>query len=308
MATHLVAFPFEPPCAGAGQGEKPFEPTQRFPGRVEGTADGAIVEVGDARLYAEVAGTGPPVVLLHTGISDRTMWAGQFRSFQVGYRVVRYDARGYGKTQAPVAPYAPHEDLFAIMDAFGIQRAHLIGASMGGTTAIDAALAEPERVAGLVLVAPGLAGYALTDRTTLNRLSLIEAAYGEGDYDRATELELDLWVVGLRRRLADVDPQIVEQVRTMLRASLPASAQFELRRPQPPAIERLGSLDAQTLLVLGDSDVPDMARIGNPIVREAPRVRKVVMSGVAHLPSMERPNEFNAFALGHLDRATEELS
>ena len=265
-----------------------------------------VVEIGEAHIHAEASGTGEPVVLLHTGITDRRMWDSQVPSFEEAHRAVRYDARGYGNTRAPPEPYAPHEDLFAVMDAFGIARAHLVGASMGGATAIDAALTEPQRVASLVLAAPGLAGYSFTDAPTASRWPIIEAAYEKGDYDRVVELEMEMWVAGPRRRLADVDPRIVVKVRVMLRSSYPASAKFELRRPEPPALERLGAIEAPTLVVVGDADVPDMLRIADTVTAQVPRARKVVISGVAHLPNMERAAEFNALVLGHLDRVAEE--
>jgi len=265
-----------------------------------------VVEVGDARIHAEVSGTGAPVVLLHTGISDRRMWDPQVPGLEEGYRVVRYDARGYGNTRAPPEPYAPHEDLFAVMDAFGVVRAHLLGASMGGATAIDAALTEPQRVSSLNLAAPGLAGYSFTDASTASRWPIIEAAYEKGDYDRVVELEMEMWVAGPRRKLAAVDPTIVEKVRAMLRASYPASAKFELRRPEPPALERLGAIEAPTLVVVGDADVPDILRIAETVTAQVPRALRIVMSGVAHLPNMERAAEFNALVRGHLDRVTDE--
>jgi pimeloyl-ACP methyl ester carboxylesterase len=265
-----------------------------------------VIEVGEARIHAEASGTGAPVVLIHAGITDRRMWDPQIPALEEGYRVVRYDARGYGNTLGPLGPYAPHEDLFAVMDAFGIARAHLVGGSMGGATAIDAALAQHERVAGLVLAAPGLAGYSFTDAPTVSRWPIIEAAYEKGDYDRVVELEMEMWVAGPRRRLADVDPRIVEKVRTMLRASYPESAKFELRHPDPPAIERLAAIEAPTLVVVGDADVPDMLRIADTVAAQVPRALKVVMSEVAHLPNMERAAKFNALVLGHLEHVTEE--
>ena len=117
---------------------------------------------------------------------------------------------------------------------------------------------------------------------------------------------MEMWVAGPRRRLADVDPTIVQKVRAMLRASYPASAKFELRRPEPPAIERLGEIEAPALVVVGDADVPDVLRIAETIAAQVPHALKVVMSGVAHLPNMERAAEFGALVLGHLDRVTDE--
>jgi pimeloyl-ACP methyl ester carboxylesterase len=265
-----------------------------------------FVEAGDARLHYVDAGKGDAVVFLHAGIADLRMWDPQVPAFADAYRVVCYDARGYGRTEAPVGPYVPHEDLFAVMDDLGIERAHLVGGSMGGATAIDAALADPPRVAGLVLAAPGLGGYSFTDPATIAKWPEIEAAFEKGDYDRVVDLELRMWLAGPRRRLEDLDPGIVANVRTMLRESYPASARLELRRPKPAAIERLSEIGSSTLVLVGNADVPDMMRIADLVAGGVLRALKVVISGIAHLPNMERPAEFNALALGHLDGARDE--
>lgn len=270
-----------------------------------GIEETRVVEARGARIHAEGFGTGPPLILLHAGITDRRMWDRQVCALEGQGRVVRYDSRGFGKTLAPEGAYVPHEDLFAVMDAFGIRNASLVGASMGGATAIDAALEQPERISSLVLAAPGLAGYAFTDAATIRRWAAIDAAYERGEYDRVVELEVELWVAGPRRGLRDVDPQVVGAVRTMLRESYPASARFELRRPEPSALHRLEEIEIPTLVVVGEGDVPDMLRIADALAARIPRAIRVVMSGVAHLPSMERGREFNALVLGHLDRVTE---
>lgn len=105
-------------------------------------------------------GAGPTVVLLHAGVADRRGWtevAGHLAA--TGLDVVAYDRRGFGATPPGDAPFTHLDDLRAVLDATaGDRPAWLVGNSMGGALALDAALALPARVAGLVLLSPGVSG------------------------------------------------------------------------------------------------------------------------------------------------------
>ncbi|AKI99728.1 alpha/beta fold hydrolase [Archangium gephyra] len=108
-----------------------------------------------ARLHYELQGDGFPVVLLHGGLLDLRLWDTQVGPLAQHFTTLRYDQRGFGRTVAPEGqPYAPHEDLRALLDHFSMDRAHVVGLSFGGRVALDFALAFPERVSCLVLVAP----------------------------------------------------------------------------------------------------------------------------------------------------------
>src|SRR5712692_459533 len=102
-------------------------------------------------LYYEVAGVGSPVVLVHPGQGGCVLWDRQFLPFAREHRVIRYDARGFGRSERPNAPFSPYEDLRAVLDAIGVAWAALVGLSLGGVTSIDFAIAYPERVSALVL-------------------------------------------------------------------------------------------------------------------------------------------------------------
>jgi 3-oxoadipate enol-lactonase len=110
-------------------------------------------EVNGTRIAYDLAGSGPAVLLLHAGIGDRRMWDAQFPPFAEHFTVIRFDARGFGETRKPDAPFAPYADAIALLDHLGISRAHFVGVSMGSQTAIEAAIAAPERVSALVAVA-----------------------------------------------------------------------------------------------------------------------------------------------------------
>jgi pimeloyl-ACP methyl ester carboxylesterase len=118
--------------------------------------------VNSGRLYYEVQGHGPPLIFLHAGIADSRMWDSQVKYFSDKYTVVRYDLRGYGKSDAPTAPYVPAEDLYALLRFLKIDRAAIVGSSIGGTQAFDMAAAHPQAVTALVVVggSPGWPQYS----------------------------------------------------------------------------------------------------------------------------------------------------
>ena len=101
----------------------------------------AMIEVNGTGLGYDEAGEGPAVVLLHAAIGDRRMWDAQFTELAGSHRVIRYDRRGFGESGGGSGPYSHHEDLLALLDARGIEQAALVGSSMGGACALDAALA-----------------------------------------------------------------------------------------------------------------------------------------------------------------------
>ena len=105
------------------------------------------VAVNGAQLAYDQAGGGPVLVLMHAGICDRRMWDAQVPAFARSHRVVRYDVRGFGASSLPPGVYAHQDDLRALLDALGIERATLVAVSMAGAIALKAALTYPERAA-----------------------------------------------------------------------------------------------------------------------------------------------------------------
>ena len=133
-----------------------------------------FTSVNGTEFYYEIAGEGQPLALIHAGICDSRMWDDQFEVFARRYRVIRYDLRGYGKTRPVGGEFSHYEDLRGILRHLGIERAILLGCSMGGETCINAALAYPQMVSGLALVAPvcRVTNTAIMSRPSGMRLSL----------------------------------------------------------------------------------------------------------------------------------------
>ena len=268
----------------------------------------AVADIRGARLYYEVAGAGPAVVLIHEAIGDRRMWDDQFAVLAERFRVLRYDMRGYGSSSIPAGPYSLVEDLRELLDEVEVEVAVLVGGSLGGRVALDFALSAPERVAGLCLINPGLPGHEWSAEVKA-AWDEEEAALDQGDLERAVEVNLRTWVDGPHRRPDEVDPVVRRRIHEMqlqaFRVQVPA---YETDPPpgpgdalDPPAVERLDEIRVPTLLVVGGGDQPDIHRICDRIEAGIAGVKRIVIPEVAHAPHMERPAEFNELLLDFLN-------
>jgi pimeloyl-ACP methyl ester carboxylesterase len=257
---------------------------------------GTVVS-GEARLYYETAGSGPAVVFVHAGVADSRMWDLQFAQFSADFTVVRWDQRGCGKSPRAPGAFTRHQDLRAVLHSLDIARAAVVGASVGGKTALDFALTYPDHTAALVLVAPSVSGYQSPRYPSLDA---IDAAEERGDIATAVELELRLWVDGPRRAPDQVEPRIRELVRDMNTLTYQPGPAGEEVQLEQPALRRLSGILAPTLVVVGDSDQPDRIDLARRVGRDIRGARTAIVPDAAHLVNMERPQQFNDLVLDFL--------
>jgi pimeloyl-ACP methyl ester carboxylesterase len=259
-----------------------------------------FAEIGSTKFYYETAGEGHALVLVHAGITDRRMWDDQFHAFARHYRVIRYDRRGFGDTETVAEDYSHHQDLYDLLKYLGIERTFLVGCSQGGKTAIDFTLAYPEQTAALILVASALSGFTFTEQMS-EQLRELELADEAGDMERVNELEMQIWVDGPHRTPEQVDRKVRERVREMNRIALAKSIDGSGERQlEPVAVARLSEIHAPTLIIIGDLDTPKTLAAADFLAEHITQARKAVMSGTAHLPNMEQPEEFNQYVLSFL--------
>ena len=245
-------------------------------------------------------------MLLHAGVGDRRLWDWQVEALAERHLVVRPDLRGFGESPLPGGPFSYSEDVRALLDHLGIERATLVGNSLGGRVALDLALAHPERVAGLVLASPALGGHESS--AELDDFDAAEdARLEDGKLDEAVELNLRTWLDGRGRDAAPVPVQVREQLAAMQRRAFEVMlAAFEgspppgpVRWTEPPAATRLGEIGVPTLVVVGTHDLEDFRSIAERLAGEIPGARSLLME-TAHLPALERPEEFNRVVLDFL--------
>jgi pimeloyl-ACP methyl ester carboxylesterase len=116
--------------------------------------------INGTRLYFQMAGSGQPIVFLHGFAGDSRLFDDQFEVFARHSQVIRYDLRGFGKSDLPTSqPYRHCDDLKALLEYLGIARADLAGQSMGGAIAIDFALVHPDMTRALILLDSTLDGF-----------------------------------------------------------------------------------------------------------------------------------------------------
>lgn len=266
--------------------------------------DTGFLEFNGARLYYEAAGSGPALVLIHAGIADSRMWDGQFAEFARHCRVVRYDTRGYGRSKTEPVEFSNRADLAALLDHLGIERATLVGVSRGGQIAGDFALEFPHRISGLVPVCAGMSGFDYESVVDAAALELDEAAYAAQqakDWDRAAELNVQLWVDGPGQPVGRAPAAARELVRQMTYDNITQHHGDE--KPlvlDPPAAGRLGEIQVPALVIIGALDTGDSVAVADALVAGIAGARKVVFENAAHVPNLEEPELFNKVLLEFL--------
>jgi pimeloyl-ACP methyl ester carboxylesterase len=241
-------------------------------------------------------GTGPPVVLLHAGVADRTMWSEHLAAIAgAGHRVIALDLPGFGESPVPVLD-EPWADVLETMDALDVAAAALVGNSWGGAVALRVAVVAPGRVSALVLVSsPG------SDSEPSAELQAAwageEAGLERGDIEATVEAVVQAWTLpdapaALRSRLAAMQ-------RRAYAAQLAAPEPSEVPDPaEQPDV--LASLSIPALVAVGELDMPDFHAAAEELARVLPRARHTVIAGARHLAPLEQPAAFQTLVLDFL--------
>lgn len=272
-------------------------------GRLEdgtGAATRAFADVNGTRLWVEVDGAGSPLVLIHGSPLDCRMWAPQVADLVRAHRVIRYDVRGYGRSDPPGDTRYRHEDdLAGLLDWLGIERAAVLGLSMGGRLAVDFALAYPGRVSALILAGSSVSGYPWTDDLDAMAAAL-HTAIARGGVAEAQALTLEEPLLQPSLREAEVRQALTEQVRAY--SGWHWLHDDPVIAPQPPAYTRLEQVAAPTLIITGEHDQRDIHGIAAAFASRIPDVEAMLIPGAAHMVNLEAPELFNEAVLGFLGR------
>ncbi|MDX3134788.1 alpha/beta hydrolase [Streptomyces europaeiscabiei] len=258
--------------------------------------------------YEDKGDAGPslplPLVLIHGHPFDRTMWRPQISAFAASRRVIAPDLRGYGESPVvpgvtPLAAFA--EDVAALLDDLGVRDFVLGGLSMGGQIAMECYRQYPHRVRGLLLADTFPAAETPQGRRTRNAMA--DRLLREGMTGYADEV--------LYKMVAPyADAEVAAQVRRMMTATDPegAAAALRGRAERPDYRELLTRVGVPALVVVGADDEYTPVSDAEGMHAALPDSTLHVIDGAAHLPNLERPDEFNKVLedflarLDHLDR------
>lgn len=237
----------------------------------------------------------PTLVLVHAGVADRRMWDPQWPQLIERFDTVRLDLRGFGESSSRPAGQLDHlDDLAMTMGELGIDTAHLIGASFGAGLAVGLAVSRPRLVSSLLLSAPG--GSLLTTATPdLQAFFGAErTALAKRDLAAAVEVNLVAWVDGNGRR-TPVDPAVRAQVAQMQRRAFEVGTDWDDLYEDEiefDPVPRLSEIAVPTTVLVGSLDLEAIQLAADHVSAAIPGATKVVWPDVAHLPSLERPQDF----------------
>lgn len=266
--------------------------------------------VPGGELAFEVEGRGSPLVLLHEGIADRRMWNREFPLLARNHHVARYDLRGYGSSPPATSEFFPVRDLLALIDYLRMDRPLIIGPSMGGKIALDLALAHPDKVGGLLLIAPGYSGMDYDQvpdgKATFERdetLSKAAAdAWAAGHLEEATEHLRQLWASALTGSALDL---FRSMVRDNAQEVFEERSGHHERREGAPAAARLKEVRVPTHILVGERDNPAMPHCANFLARGIAGATVELVPGADHLLNLSRPDAFDAALPRILSRVRE---
>jgi pimeloyl-ACP methyl ester carboxylesterase len=255
----------------------------------------AFLDRGDGRIWWEIDGTGPPVLLIMGLASPSDMWFRLVPVLAPRYRTIRFDNRGVGRTGVPPGPY-PIEllaaDAAAVLDAAGESRAHVIGQSLGGLIAQELALTSPEKVRSLVLISSDPGGPHAVETEAHRRVQV-------GAEPPPPEI-----LIPLLYSPTTPEERIEENLKVLLQNPTPPEGawnQIAGMRMYAGTYPRLGQIDQPTLIIHGTADRMVDPRNAKLLARGIPSARLELLEGAGHSVAADQPERFTELIVGFLD-------
>ena len=264
------------------------------------TSETGFLETNGARIYYEVEGSGEPVVLIHAGVANLRMWDEVVAALRDRYRMIRYDTRGFGRTDTDAVEFSNRADIAALLDHLGEKSAHLVGISRAGQIALDFAIESPDRVRSLVVGAGGISGYESPEESPPEAWDLPDKLMEAKDWAGLSDWEAAYWADGPGQpagRSGAVRDRVHDWVLENYLAEKEEGKPIVL---DPPAAGRLNELKAPLLVLLGTFDEPGTSESMRHLAANVPGARLEVFD-TAHMINLEQPARFNAVLGEFLD-------
>lgn len=263
------------------------------------SAQTASVNVGDASIHYELTGKGRAVVLIHGWAQDLTIWDDQVAALSPKYRVLRYDRRSYGSSTGHADPTADPDDLRILLDSLKIPSAIVLGLSAGARTALNFAVAFPERVSALVLYGSGppVGFQPMAAEREPNPRFDIAKTYGLDSLRKWVEGTGFHWEPpnnpGYRRRVDRMWSRY--DGRDLLDRRPPSG------RIRASSMDDLAKVRVPTLVVVGDHERSLLRLVADTLTQRIPNARQVVIADAGHGVHFAEPERFNTALLAFLE-------
>jgi pimeloyl-ACP methyl ester carboxylesterase len=271
-----------------------------------------FLPVKGAKLFYEVTGEGFPLVLVHSRWMLNALWDEQVKFFAAQFRVIRYDVRGFGKSEMELIPSSDVDDLLQLFDHLAVEQAYIVGLSMGAEIAISFALAHPERLKALVISGVGLDEFEWGESFNQQWQQFADAIKAD-DYNQAIDHVVSMWVDG---PLRPAPQEVRDRTRELMRGHTflhhkpfpPSSEAENTPPPQPEPVqplsekEKFAGLQVPTQVMVGEYDWPEMVKMAEILAGYLPNGEHILISGAAHITNLEQPEAFNRAVLNFLSR------
>ncbi|MCS6968588.1 MAG: alpha/beta hydrolase [Cytophagales bacterium] len=265
---------------------------------------GKILQLGNEQIYYEEAGKGEPVVLIHGFTLDARMWEPQWKAFSKRYRVIRYDVRGFGRSSRATGPHDPATDLLALLHHLKIEKAHLVGLSMGANIALNFAVRYPQHVLKIVAADPNVDGFNNYTPELFGAFGQVFGAVAQKGWNETTQ---NLWLGTPLLRLQN--PNAAASYQRLLEEMVRSYNGMQFINPsnapqygQPPTLERLNELKVPTLVLVGEKDEESIHRIANQIAQRVVGAQQTIILQAGHLSNLDQPKRFNSAVMQFLKK------
>ena len=242
----------------------------------------------ETAVFYEVQGNGPAVLFVHGGMMDRHMWEPQWVGLGDDVRLIRFDVRGSGESPRSEA-FHPADDMLAILDELGVDKAYVVGLSNGGAFSVDFALKYPNRVTKLIVAEPGLTGFQFDASVMQKQMDMI-GAFRAGDMEKATRVALTSPAFEHTRK----NPAAWELVERLVRSNIGSFAMFpKYRYHEPQAVDALGQLSVPVALIVSEHAGSSALAIADLFERDVTDLVRFTIADAGHMMNLENPQAFN---------------
>lgn len=256
--------------------------------------------LNNVEMYYEVEGEGESLLLIHGIDSDSRMWEPQFQTFSKYFKTIRFDLRGFGNTTMPVGEFQILDDIHDLLQVLGINSAHILGYSYGGTVAPSFAIKYPHMVKSLLLAGAGMVGHQWSELLN-NYFKRFLETYKEKNFDGMMSLLKWKSVYGPYRDETG-NEDICKLIDLMFLHALSIVPREGKPLPTGDTRGQLHTINVPTLILVGDLDFDDYHQIADYYHKEIPNSIKQFIPNAAHFMNIENPNTFNKAVIDFLNR------
>jgi len=277
-----------------------WEALEEFSGLLQESIDemfqmeAGYAPVNGTRLYYEAKGDGEPLIFIHGSYGDRRHWNEQLTGLSSRFKVIRYDIRGYGRSDKPIpGQYYKHiDDLNALLDYLGVEKAHIAGFSSGCTIAGDFVLANPDRCLSFIAVGPWLSGINLAStQEVYNDYGAVANIFRRDGAEAARDFLKGLHYLrphkDLPNVLSQMDKVISDYDFWSFSHTDPAQSSY------PTAFGRMNKFDLPTLIITASHDIVACQELADLMETRIGNAQKVKIDQASHIMMLEEPDLFN---------------